>query len=417
MFKILFLTIFFQIPIQSDRIIAVVDKKPILESELEEMVSFFKILKPEMEKEEEESLRKKILEQLIENELLLYEAKRDTTIKVTDEEVESFIENEIKRMKSEIGDSLFMEELKKEGLTEENLRVKYKEQVERNLYIQKYIAKYISPKINITPLELESFYKKYIDSIPELPEGFELSHIFIPIRPSEKIIENARKKAEEVFKELRSGSDFGYIALKYSDDKATALNGGDIGFIERGTFPPEIEGKIFSYKKGEIIEPIQGDLGFFIFQVVDKKENKIRLRQIVIADLPSREDTLRTKEKAKEALLFAKEKGFEEAVKKYSEDPLTKSRKGYLGFVPIERLREDVRNSLLKAQDGEILGPFYLDFGYHVFKRISYNKGGKPSFDEVKFEVQNILFQKKVQELLKKKASEIKNKVHVEIFY
>ncbi|MEO0305590.1 MAG: peptidylprolyl isomerase, partial [candidate division WOR-3 bacterium] len=297
------------------------------------------------------------------------------------------------------------------------LRVKYREQVERNLYIQKYIAKYIAPKINITPTELENFYKKYIDSIPELPEGFELSHIFIAIRPSEKIIENARKRTDEVFKELKSGSDFGYIALKYSDDKATAVNGGDIGFIQRGTFPPEIEEKIFSYKKGEIIEPIQGDLGFFIFQVVDKKEDKIRLRQIVIATLPSKEDTLRAKEKAKEAFLFAKEKGFEEAVKKYSEDPLTKDRKGYLGFVPIDRLREEVRSSLLKAENGEILGPFYLDFGYHIFKRISYNKGGKPSFDEVKFMMQNLLFQKKVQELLKKKASEIKNKVYVEIFY
>ncbi|MEO0271161.1 MAG: peptidylprolyl isomerase [candidate division WOR-3 bacterium] len=416
MIKILIL-FFSQIPVYSDRIIAIVDKKPILESELKEMVDFFKILKPEIEKEEEENLRKKILEQLIENELILYEAKKDTTIKVTQEEVESFIENEIKRIKEELGDSIFKEELKKEGLNEEKLRVKYREQVERNLYIQKYISKYIAPKINITPTELENFYKKYIDSIPELPEGFELSHIFIAIRPSEKIIENARKRADEVFKELKSGSDFGYIALKYSDDKATAVNGGDIGFIQRGTFPPEIEEKIFSYKKGEIIEPIQGDLGFFIFQVVDKKEDKIRLRQIVIATLPSKEDTLRAKEKAKEAFLFAKEKGFEEAVKKYSEDPLTKDRKGYLGFVPIDRLREEVRSSLLKAENGEILGPFYLDFGYHIFKRISYNKGGKPSFDEVKFMMQNLLFQKKVQELLKKKASEIKNKVYVEIFY
>ncbi|MEN3045090.1 MAG: peptidylprolyl isomerase [Candidatus Hydrothermales bacterium] len=416
--KILFSLIIFTSEnlLYRDRIVAVVDKKPILESEVKEALKFFKLLKPELKEEEEKDLRKKILESLIENELILIEAKKDTTIKVEHEEINSYLEDEISRLKKEMGDSVFADELRKENLNEETLKEKYYEQVERNLYIQKYIAKYITPKIEITPSEIEKFYNDYIDSIPELPEGFEISHIFIPVKPSKEIVETARKKAESVYKELKEGADFGYLALKYSDDKFSAIKGGDIGYIERGTFPQEVEEKLYKSKKGEILQPIQGDLGFFIFQIVDKKENKIHLRQIVIATLPTKEDTIRTLNKAKEAIKFAEEKGFEEAVRKYSEDPLTKDKKGYLGFVPSENLKEDVKTKLLNSKDGDIVGPFYLDYGYHIFKRIYYSRGGKPSFEEIKFQIQNLLFQRKVQQLLKKKASELKDKVYFEIF-
>ncbi|MEN3046435.1 MAG: peptidylprolyl isomerase [Candidatus Hydrothermales bacterium] len=399
-----------------DRVIAVVDKRPIFESEVLEALKFFKLLKPELKEEEERELKKKILESLIENELILIEAKKDTTIKVESEEISSYLEDEINRLKREMGESVFADELKKENLTEETLKEKYFEQVERNLYIQKYIAKYIAPKIEISPKEIEEFYKSYIDSIPELPEGFELSHIFIPVKPSKEIIEAARKRAESVYKELKAGADFGYLALKYSDDKFSAIKGGDIGYIERGTFPQDVEEKLYKFKEGEITQPIQGDLGFFIFQIVDKKENKIHLRQIVIATLPTKSDTIRALNRAKEARKFAEENGFEEAARKYSEDPLTKDKGGYLGFVPFENLKEDVKLELLNSKDGDIVGPFYLDYGYHIFKRISYNRGGKPSFEEIKFQIQNLLFQRKVQKLLKKKVSEIKNKVYVEIF-
>ncbi len=415
MFKFLLLIFLAQDTLYKDKVVAIVDKNPILLSDVEEAFEFFKLLKPIL-KEEEKEAKKKILEQLIENELILYEAKKDTTIKVTEDEVEEFIESETKRMKMQMGDSAFKAELRREGLTEEDLKEKYRDQVERNLYIQKYIARYISPKIQITPQELEDFYKKYIDSLPEVPEGFELAHIFIPIRPSEKIVERAKEKAYNVYRELKTGADFGYIALKYSDDRISAEKGGDIGFIEKGTFPPQIEEKIFSLKKGEITEPIQGDFGFFIFQLVEKKENKVHLRQIVIATLPDKNDTLRTKQKVQKALLYAEEKGFEEAVKKYSEDPLTKQRDGYLGFVPIDNLKPEVKNALLNAKDGDIVGPFYLDFGYHIFKRISYKKGGKLPFDELKMQIQNILLQRKIQEKLKEKAEEIKKRVYVEIF-
>jgi len=416
MLKFLFLIFISQNILYRDRIVAVVDKNPILESDIEEAFQFFKLITPEMGKEEEKEVRKRILKELIDNELILYEAKKDTTIKVSRDEVKDFIEKEINRLKSEIGDSAFKAELSKEGITEEDLKEKYYDQVERNLYIQKYIAKYISPKIQINPEEIEKFYKRYMDSIPEIPEGFELAHIFVPIRPSGRIIEEAKAKTEVIYRELKTGGDFGYLALKYSDDRISAEKGGDIGYIQKGIFPPQVEEKIFSLKEGEVTEPIQGDLGFFIFQIVEKQRDKVHLRQIVVATLPSKEDSLRAKKIAGEAFKYAKEKGFDEAVERYSEDPLTKERKGYLGFVPASNLKEEVKRALLNAGDGDVVGPFYLDFGYHVFKRVSYKKGGKPSFDEVKFQLQNLLIQKKIQEKLKERAEEIKKKVYVEIF-
>lgn len=400
----------------NDRIVAVVDNEPVLLSDIEEVLNFYRLqMGGNLPPEQEKSIKDQILNEIIREKLLYMEAKQDTNLKVTDEEIEEELNRKIEELKNQIGEENFKKELEREGFTIEELKKDYREDVGRSIFIQKYIAMYIQPRIMVSPEEVKRFYEEKKDSIPEREEGFYLSHVLIRILPDKNKIKEAKEKSENIYEKLKGGADFSYMAFKYSDDRQSALMGGEIGYVQRGILPPYVEEKIFSLKKGDFTEPIESDYGYYIFKIIDKKEDEVKLAQIAIAALPEKKDTVRALEKAKEARVYAMEKGFEEAVQKYSEDFISKARNGSLGFVPAKGMEESIKNSLKKLKEGEISEPVQGALGYHIFRLDRYQKGGKPSFEEIQSDLKNILLQRKMKKELDKVIERIKKKVFVEV--
>jgi len=398
-----------------DKIVAIVDDEVILLSDVEEVLTFYKLQFGENLPFPPDKMKEEILNEMIKEKLLYLEAKKDTLIEVKDEEVEKEINDKIEEFKSQIGEENFYKELEREGLTIEKIKEKYKEDVRRNLFIQKYISMYIYPKITVSPEEVKNFYEEKRDSIPEKEEGFYLSHILIRILPKKEKMKEAKIKCEEIYNKLKEGSDFSYLALKYSDDRESARMGGEVGFIKKGILPPEIEDKIFSLKKGEFTEPIQGDYGYYIFKLLDKKEDEVKIAQIVIGAIPDKEDSINALKRAKEAREYAIKEGFEKAVLKYSDDLISKNEGGELGFIPSKGMDERIKGVLKKLKEKEISEPVLGNLGYHIFKIEKYQKGGKPSFDEIQNDLKNLIIQRKLKKEIERVTSKIKEKIFVEI--
>jgi peptidyl-prolyl cis-trans isomerase SurA len=398
-----------------DKIVAIVDDEVILLSDVEEVLTFYKLQFGENLPFPPDKMKEEILNEMIKEKLLYLEAKKDTLIEVKDEEVEKEINDKIEEFKSQIGEENFYKELEKEGLTIEKIKEKYKEDIRRNLFIQKYISMYIYPKITVSPEEVKNFYEEKKDSIPEKEEGFYLSHILIRILPKKEKMKEAKIKCEEIYNKLKEGSDFSYLALKYSDDRESARMGGEVGFIKKGILPPEIEDKIFSLKKGEFTEPIQGDYGYYIFKLLDKKEDEVKIAQIVIGAIPDKEDSINALKRAKEAREYAIKEGFEKAVLKYSDDLISKNEGGELGFIPSKGMDERIKGVLKKLKEKEISEPVLGNLGYHIFKIEKYQKGGKPSFDEIQNDLKNLIIQRKLKKEIERVTSKIKEKIFVEI--
>jgi peptidyl-prolyl cis-trans isomerase SurA len=398
-----------------DKIVAIVDDEVILLSDVEEVLTFYKLQFGENLPFPPDKMKEEILNEMIKEKLLYLEAKKDTLIEVKDEEVEKEINDKIEEFKSQIGEENFYKELEREGLTIEKIKEKYKEDVRRNLFIQKYISMYIYPKITVSPEEVKNFYEEKKDSIPEKEEGFYLSHILIRILPKKEKMKEAKIKCEEIYNKLKEGSDFSYLALKYSDDRESARMGGEVGFIKKGILPPEIEDKIFSLKKGEFTEPIQGDYGYYIFKLLDKKEDEVKIAQIVIGAIPDKEDSINALKRAKEAREYAIKEGFEKAVLKYSDDLISKNEGGELGFIPSKGMDERIKGVLKKLKEKEISEPVLGNLGYHIFKIEKYQKGGKPSFDEIQNDLKNLIIQRKLKKEIERVTSKIKEKIFVEI--
>ena len=81
----------------------------------------------------------------------------------------------------------------------------------------------------------------------------------------------AMKKAASIVLQLRGGADFAQVATTESDDVNSAPRGGQLGPVNRGMLPPEIEFAVFGLKDGQISDPVRSQFGIHIFQVTSRK--------------------------------------------------------------------------------------------------------------------------------------------------
>jgi peptidyl-prolyl cis-trans isomerase D len=80
-------------------------------------------------------------------------------------------------------------------------------------------------------------------------------------------------------KQVKAGGDFSKLAAQYSEDTASAKNGGSIGWIGRGRTVPEFEKAAFGLPKGGTSDLVQSSYGFHIIHVDDKQEAHLKTPQ------------------------------------------------------------------------------------------------------------------------------------------
>ncbi len=212
--------------------------------------------------------RKEVLDMLIEERLLQLVA-RQFGIKVEDEEVDKAIE----RMKQagNASDDEMIKELTAQGFSMEG----YSHFIKAQLRKAKIIDTAIKPNISMSEEKLREYYQNHTDNylFPEVRVSQILIQISPEVTPKDKEI--VQKKVETIMQSLKKGTAFAELASRYSDDKASAPSGGDLGFFKKGEMVPELEAVVFSMKKGEVSRVIQSSQGFLILTVTDIRGGSI----------------------------------------------------------------------------------------------------------------------------------------------
>ncbi len=271
----------FSSPLQAkivDRIVAVVDGQVITLSALEE---FLGARQARMGKGNSggniKKVRRQALEQLIERKILLQEAG-DRKIKIRAERVDRRLEAIRKRFASE---KEFRQALRKENLTETDLRKRIKE----DLMISVLMDREVRSKVRVGKEEIKQFYEKNKTMFKE-PGEVELGHIFIKVKKG-ATWEEAGQKGKDILKQLREGADFSLLAKKYSDGP-NAKKGGKLGFLRLGELNPEFEQAVSGLKVGEISALIKMGDGFHIIKLEGRKD----ARQMELSEVKSRIESL-----------------------------------------------------------------------------------------------------------------------------
>ncbi len=273
-----------------DKVVAVVEDEAILQSDVLQSAQL-QAMQDQVDISSSQYLLKEYMKNSLDaliNQYVIYKvAQEDTLISVSEDELNSALDQQVQGMIDRAGSKDKLEEAL--GKSVKKIKKDYKDELNKMMLIDRYRQKFYQDQ-DITRTEVVDFYNTYRDSIPTIAPQSKISLIEIPVTPGLDAQNQAVTFLEQLRDSLKLGSDFSLLAERYSDDKGTASFGGDLGFIERGTLVKEYEEAAYSLEIGQISEPVKTEYGYHIIQLMDKQGDKIRTRHILKQLLPTPSD-------------------------------------------------------------------------------------------------------------------------------
>lgn len=140
----------------------------------------------------------------------------------------------------------------------------------KQMLVSRYFDKFLTEKVDQEAVR--NFYAVNQDKYQS--KKVRVAHILF--RTNQKMSKEERQalltKAQEAYSRATSGEDFAALVQKYSDDKLSAKNDGDLGWIQDGAIDPAFTQKAFEMKKGEISGPVVTSFGFHVIKVLDEAQ-------------------------------------------------------------------------------------------------------------------------------------------------
>ena len=307
-----------------DKIIAIIGDEIVLRSEVENQ--YLQYISQGVTSNEE--LRCEILEDLMTQKLLIFSCKQDS-ISVTKEEIEQEVETRVNYYVDQIGSIEKVEQYFEKDIYQ--IKKVLSELVEDQFLIQRMQSS-ITKDVKITPFDVNEFYEKMDKSeLPLIEDRYKLSQIIVKPKMSEDQINKLTDRLNAFRKRVLNGEDFKVLAALYSDDPGSANNGGEIGFVSRGTFVPEFEKVAFRLKKDEVSEIVKTNFGYHIIQLIERRGDQVNVRHILLK--PKYSSASLQNARLKIDSIYNKIKNneisFSQAIKSYSDDD-TKNNNGLL---------------------------------------------------------------------------------------
>jgi peptidyl-prolyl cis-trans isomerase D len=276
----------------------------------------------------------------------------------------------------------------------------------------------------VTPEELQAYYNQHREEF-RVQEEVKVSHILVKTPPAgpdgkvdEKGVEEARKKAEDVLKQLKGGAKFEDLAKKYSDDPGSAKQGGELGWIGRGRTVPEFEKAAFSQAKGQTSDLVKSSYGFHIIRTEDKHEAHLKTVDEVkdqIEPLIRQQKTTRALDAAGNALLDqARTQGLEKAAAAKGLNPVTTDFVGRTDVLPGVGSSPQLMDAVFSEREKSPPDMAQLGQGVVVFQLLGIKPPATPTFEEIRSKVENDFKNERAGILLNQKTQELSDRAKSE---
>jgi peptidyl-prolyl cis-trans isomerase D len=265
----------------------------------------------------------------------------------------------------------------------------------------------------VTAAEVDTYYDEHVREF-EMPHQARASHILVrvPDTGGSEAEDKARATAADALRRARAGEDFAQLARELSQDRASATNGGDLGYVSRGETMPQFEEALFQLKKGGLApEPVRTPLGFHVIKATDIREGGRKPKESVAAEIRARlaaEAAQRAAkaraEEVRAALLSAK-------------DFMAEARR--LGLAPVEttisrpekpspNARPDpMQEAAFALATGGVSTPVSTPAGWVVMKNVAALPAAVPPLAEIRDRVVAAVRRQKAEALALERARQI----------
>lgn len=232
------------------------------------------------------NMRCEILENLLIQKLFLTQARLDSLV-VNIDQVEASLNDRINDMLVKIGGEAEIEKYFKKPL--HKLRNDWREVLQEQSLTQQMQQKVMSSAPEMTPSEVEKFYKKTDkDSLPIISTQYKIRQIVLyPSKEAAAMV--VKEKLLELRNRIIKGERFATLATMYSQD-GSASKGGELGMAPKNLYWPAFTDAAMALKPGQISQIVETPDGFHIIQMIEKDGDMFNARHILIQPSYTSED-------------------------------------------------------------------------------------------------------------------------------
>lgn len=354
-----------------DKIVAVVENSIIMNSELEAQT---RAIASQMQRKNislppQDRLKEQVLERMILTKIQLDLAAR-SGIHV-DEEVLNRAINDIAK-NNNVSLNTFKTQIEKDGLD----YVRFRENIRNEIVLSQLRQRQVDNRISITSKEIDNALISKVLQEDKTTE-YKLQHILIalPENPTLADEASAKLKAIKAIESLDANQSFSSVASSLSDSQS-ALEGGELGWRKKNEIPTLFTDEVARMKKGDVSELIKNSSGLHIIKLTDIRiggDEKHMVTQTDVRHILVRENKLINDKKALELLNTLKTRidsgeTFEKIAKAHSDDMLSATQGGNLGWVSIGELVPQFEEVMNQLEANEISTPFKTQFGWHIIE-------------------------------------------------
>ena len=398
-----------------DQVVAIVDEDVILQTELEARINTItsRLSAQGTALPPRRVLEKRVLDQLITESIQMQMADR-AGMRISDNELNETMANIAERNGMSLAQ--FENQLEAEGVTYNQAR----EQIRKEMLTSRVQQRQVGSRVRVTDREVEN-YLESLEARGGNNAQYRLAYIFVSVDdPSDEAeVDAAGKKAERLRNEILNGRDFREVAVAESD-ASNALEGGDMGWRAEGQLPSLVAPVVPDLPVGEVSDVLKNNSGFHLVMVMDKRGGEQqqviqqhRVRHILVR--PSEATTDKQAESKIRDLYQQLQDGasFSELAKEYSDDPVSGSDGGNLGWVSPGQMVPAFEQAMLDADVGELRGPFRSQFGWHILQ-VQERRQKDISGDVRDAEARQAIYRRKFDTELQNWLQEIRDEAFVE---
>jgi peptidyl-prolyl cis-trans isomerase SurA len=399
-----------------DRIVAVVGKEVVTQSELAERrdVAERQLRQQGTPLPERVLLERQILERLILDKAQLQMA-RDSGIRVEELQLDRAMERIAENNKMSL--STFRQVLEKDGITFDRFR----DDVRQQIQLQRLREREVDDRIEVSDAEIDQFLADAKVSGGARTE-FNLGHILVrlPDQATPEQIDAARKKIERARADAAAGTDFAKVAASYSD-APDALQGGSMGWRAEDRLPELFATAVKGMKAGDVSQVLRSAGGFHVVKVVERRGTgdgeavqQTRARHILIrtSEVVSESDARRRLTDLRERIVTGGA-DFAELARLHSSDG-SASRGGDLDWVLPGDTVPDFERAMDALKVGEVSQPVKTPFGWHLIQVVERRAAGL-TIERRRMQARLAIKERKADESFQDWLRQLRDRTYVEV--
>jgi peptidyl-prolyl cis-trans isomerase SurA len=399
-----------------DRIVAIVGKEVVTQSELAERRGFAErqLRRQGTPLPERALLERQILDRLIIDKAQLQLA-RESGIRIEEPQLDKALERIAEN--NNVSLAGFRQMLERDGVAFERFR----EEVRQQIQMQRLREREVDDRIEVTDAEIDQFLAE-ARSDGSARNEYNLAHVLVrlPEQASPEQIDTARKKIDRARAEAVAGADFAKIAASYSD-APDALQGGAMGWRAEDRMPELFAKAVQGMKAGEVSAVLRSPGGFHVIKLVERRGategatvQQTRARHILV-----RTNEVTSESEARRRLADIRERivtggaDFAELAKLNSADG-SASRGGDLDWLLPGDTVPDFERAMDALKPGEISQPVKSPFGFHLIQ-VQERRAAGLTQERKRMQARQTIKERKAEEAYQDWLRQLRDRTYVEV--